>query len=68
MFHTHRRFIDIVGDDDVDAKLLGKSNLSFIRSAFHGPILSTASFKSLSVKVDRVLPSNRLSMKGKKYN
>ena len=60
---------DIVGDNDVDvdwllAKLFGKSDLSFMRSAFRGPILSTASFKSSSVRVDSVMPSTRLSMKG----
>ena len=57
--------VDVDGNDDVDVKLLGKSDLSSIRSAFNGPILSTASFKSSSVKVDSVLPSTRLSTKGK---
>ena len=54
--------VDVVGDDDADAKLLGKSDLCFIRSAFRGPILSTASFESSSAKVDSVLPSTRLSI------
>ena len=46
--------VDIVGDNNVDvdwllAKLFGKSDLSFMRSAFHGPIFKESHANSRKV-------------------